>query len=58
MRIVAKRQGLGDLWYRNSRGNHRFGVNWVYKEWNAIEVSYNTRTLTAVVEACDNVNKT
>ena len=29
----------------------------LYREWNSIEVSYNSRTLTAVVEACDNINK-
>ena len=27
-----------------------------YRHWNSIEVSYNTRTLSGVVEACDNAN--
>ena len=56
MRIYVKSRSIADLWYANHPGNYRFGINMHYRHWNSIEVSYNTRTLTGVVEACDNAN--
>ena len=45
--------GNADLKYVNAAGSHMMGVELDSRDWIAIMIAFNTRTLTAVIESCD-----